>query len=853
MSASSAQFQFAAEFVLFLAAASGLAVAALRGSLLSREPSGALALAAGFASLAASAFLHGSALVDDGGAAVIVGLRATGVAAVLVGCARGWAAGQVPRVAMVVAAAFVAVATLIDAESPGTASRLALTAGGIALGASVFLASRGSIAARVAASAATTLLIVVLVLGVAVSAVLVNTVQDSAVERLESRAANEAGGAATFVTFFLSNARVVADAVTGDDTLPITRAAAGATTSTDLMSRFLSDVSTGFLGGVPLAYIGPTGAVQGVFNLSTTEVVELAGSSVVTEVLQNRNEVSSVDLVAGKAVAVGAAPVDIEPGPGIGSGLLGVAVSVAFLDDTYLAQRSTDDETLSLSLWGSSGPVARDGVQPSPEGIAEMVRTALVDNEKSSGVVDDRFVAVAPVLAGDGTPVLAVVSSTPTTLVNETRDELFRNMFVVALGGALLALLFASVVGARIGAGLTRLRTAAEAIQGGDFSVRSGVRSDDEVGVLARTFDSMAESVQEKTAAEVRLRGRLEAVVAGMGEALVALDGAGRVTDFNRAAEQLVGMRQSEVLGRPVDEVVRLTGNDGAPLSASNAAPGRPSTLGWVATSNGGPVPVAVSVGLLAGPGRDSGGKVLVLADLTREREVEQMKTQFLTRVGHELRHPLVPMMGYAEILTRREVPPAQAREMYQEMLAQSKVLLRIVEMLEFFAAAGAGRLSLRLEEVDPKPLVDDVVRQWQGRAGPRTIRRVRSRRPVPPVVADRRRIVKCLDELLDNAVKFSPAGGKIVVTVEAVEGGVELSVLDHGIGMTEEEQEKVFAEFVKADPSDTTPYAGLGLGLAFVRRVVEAHGGSLSCQSEVGKGSKLSIFLPNVPREEAG
>ena len=849
MSASSAQFQFAAEFVLFLAAASGLAVAALRGSLLSREPAGAIALAVGFAGFAVSAFLHGSALVDDGGAAVIVGLRAAGVAAVLAGCARGWVAGEVPRVAMVVSAAFVAVATFLDAESSGTASRLALAAGGIALGASVFLASRRSIAARVAASAATTLLIVVLVLGVAVSAVLVNTVQDGAVERLESRAANEAGSAATFVTFFLSNARVVADAVTGQDTLPVTRAAAAAVTSTDLMSPFLSQVSTLFLGGVPLAYVGPTGAVQGVFNLSQVEVVELAGSSVVTEVLENRNERSSVDLVAGKAVAVGAAPVDIDPGPGIE----GVAVSVAFLDDTYLAQRATDDRSLSLSLWGSSRPVASHGPQPSEEGITEMVRDALVDNRKSSGVVDDRFVAVAPVLAGDGTPVLALVSSTPTTLVNETRDELFRNMFVVALGGALLALLFASVVGARIGAGLARLRTAAEAIQRGDFSVRSGVRSDDEVGVLASTFDSMAESIQDKTAAEARLRGRLEAVVAGMGEALVALDGAGRITDFNRAAEQLVGLRQSEVLGRPVDEVVRLTGNDGAPLNASNAAPGRPSTLGWVATSNGGPVPVAVSVGLLGGPRGDSGGKVLVLADLTREREVEQMKTQFLTRVGHELRHPLVPMMGYAEILTRREVPPAQAREMYQEMLTQSKVLLRIVEMLEFFAAAGAGRLSLRLEEVDPKPLVDDVVRQWQGRAGAATIRRVRSRRPVPTVVADRRRIVKCLDELLDNAVKFSPAGGKIAVTVDAVEGGVEMSVSDHGIGMSEEEQEKVFAEFVKADPSDTTPYAGLGLGLAFVRRVVEAHGGTLSCRSEVGKGSKLSIFLPNVPREEAG
>ena len=849
MSASSAQFQFAAEFVLFLAAASGLAVVALRGALLNRESTGTAALGIGFAALGTAAFLHGSALVDDGGDPLLVGLRAAGVAAVLVGCARGWVAGKGPQILMVAAAVCVAAATFVDAETSETVARVALTVGGAALGASVLTASRRSIAARVAASAATTLLIVVLVLGVAVSAVLVNTVQDSAVERIESRAANEAVNAAKFWIPFLSNARVVASAVSGRDSLADAQAAAVAKTSTDLMSGYLSTVSNRFLGGVPLAYVGPTGAVQGVFNLSTIEVVELAGSSVVTEVIESRDEAGSVDLVAGKAVAVGAAPVNIDLGPGIE----GVAVSVAPLDATYLAQRAADDGDLSLSVFGSSGPVASFGPQPPASGVAELVRTALVENEKSSGVLDDRFVAVAPVEAGDGTPVLALVASTPTTLVNETRDELFRNLFVVALGGALLALLFASVVGARIGSGLTRLRTAAEAIQEGDFTVRSGLDSDDEVGVLARTFDSMAGSIQDKTAAEVRLRGRLEAVVAGMGEALVAVDGAGLVTDFNRAAEQLIGVRQSEALGRPVDQVVRLAGDDGSALTATAQAPGRPSTLGWVATSNGGPVPVAMSVGVLRGADGDAAGRVLVLADLRREREVEQMKTQFLTRVGHELRHPLVPMMGYAEILTRREVPPEQAREMHREMLAQSKVLLRIVEMLEFFAAAGAGRVSLRLEQVDIRSLVDDVVRHWQQKPGAPDIRRVRSRLSVPPVRADRRRISKCLDELIDNAVKFSPSGGKIVVSVQPVGGGVEVGVLDHGIGMTEEEQEKVFAEFVKADPSDTTPYAGLGLGLAFVRRVAEAHGGTLTCRSEVGKGSKLSVFLPEVPKEEAG
>ncbi|HVM01725.1 MAG TPA: HAMP domain-containing protein, partial [Acidimicrobiales bacterium] len=577
MSASSAQFQFAAEFVLFLAAASGLAVVALRSALLNREPVGSTALALGFTAFAASAFLHGSALVDDGGHPLVVGLRAAGVAAVVAGVARGWQAGTLARLLLVGSTALVAAATVVDADTSGTPSRVLLTLGGVALGASVVAASTRSIAARFAATAATTLLVVVLVLGVAVSAVLVNTVEDSAVERLEARAATEATAANFSFLNYLENAKIVAFALLGAPDR--VAAAARATEASDLLSANLAELSTQFLGNDALAYVGPSGAVQGAYNIaSPEEVLQVAGSSAVAEVLQSGSERGSVDLIGDQAVTLGAYPVNLRPGPDDLPGIEGVVVALKALDETYLTLRAQDDPDLSLALFANAGRVAAAGPQPASPGTADMVGAALVDGRPSSGVVGDRFVAVAPVLAG-GTPKLALVASTPTTLVNRTRDELFRNLFLVALGGALLALLFASLIGARIGAGLGQLRSAAEAIEGGDLSVRSGIRGDDEVGVLARTFDSMAQSVQDKTAAEARLRGRLEAVVAGMGEALVAVDGEGVVTDFNRAAEQLIGMRQSEAVGRPFEEVVRIVADDGTALTTT-AAPGRPSTLG---------------------------------------------------------------------------------------------------------------------------------------------------------------------------------------------------------------------------------------------------------------------------------
>jgi PAS domain S-box-containing protein len=445
-------------------------------------------------------------------------------------------------------------------------------------------------------------------------------------------------------------------------------------------------------------------------------------------------------------------------------------------------------------------------------------------------------------------------------------------------------------VGERIGAGLRRLTVAAGNIQRGDLSVRAGVVSDDEVGLLGAAFDSMAESIEEKTSAlrqaaddETRLRNRLEAVVAGMGEALVAVDATGRITDFNQAAEELVGVGAVDAFERPADQVLRLSSEDGDDLSPRlrKPVPRRWNALANLAQADGGTVPVAVSAGVLRGAGGELAGGVFVLRDLRGEREVERMKTEFLSHVGHELRTPLAGVLGHAEILTRRQLPAAQTRVSHQEILKSGKRLERIVEMLEFFASSGAGRVPLRPEHLQVRSLVDDAVTRWQHKFDkpPAITRRVA--RNLPDVTADRRWLTASIDELIDNALKFSPNGARITVTaaevdpltvddgsagngrgdglsrngrvrtgrVRARRGAVEISVIDRGKGMSPDEQELAFSDFVQGDGSDTRRYGGLGLGLALVKRVAEAHGGTALCESTPGKGSKFSIVLPAVPK----
>ncbi|MBW3558069.1 MAG: HAMP domain-containing protein, partial [Actinobacteria bacterium] len=444
------------------------------------------------------------------------------------------------------------------------------------------------------------------------------------------------------------------------------------------------------------------------------------------------------------------------------------------------------------------------------------------------------------------------------------RKSLFRTFFVIAFGGTVLALLLAALVGDRIGSGIRRLTTTAEAIQQGRLGVRSGLQSRDEIGVLGSTFDSMASSIQEKTEAlrraadeEAQLRNRVEAIVAGMGEALVAFDAHGRITDFNAAAEDLLRLEANSALGRPVEEVVLVRSEEGTDLGPRlRYADPRWSALAMLRAAHDN-VPVALTVGALRGPDGRAAGGVAVLRDLRGEREVERMKRHFLSRVGHELRTPLTPLIGYTQLLAARDLPSERARPLYQSMLTAARRLERIVEMLEFFASLDAGREVLQPVRVDLRQLLNNVVDERLAKAnGAHEITR-RISRATPPVLADARWLARSVDELVDNAMKFSPAGGRVTVSAGASTsepGMVEISVRDTGVGMSSKEVAQAFAEWAQGDESDTRSYGGLGLGLALVQRVAERHGGRVTCTTAPGKGSRFSILLPSlVDHEGAG
>jgi PAS domain S-box-containing protein len=854
---SSAQYQFASEFVTFLACAAGLAVVLLRGELISRSWPGRALLALGFFSLGTAGFLHGALVgVSD---PLVYSLRGAAVIIVALGTV-DWVADAPARRVLWLGLGLVGLSLAVATTTQDGLADLTLGLGAVGIGASVVAVSRRSIAARVAASSALVILLVVLVLSLALSTVISNTVRDEALRRLGERGAVESA--------LIENRS--GDAIRGARLTAVSLQSGAAPELLKLYSKpqhssviddALFRLSDKFIDGLPLAYLSFDRTVLAAYKLDQREVTLLAGSAAVGEAIRASSEVGTPAVVGNRALAIGIAPVAYQPTPAEARLPLGLVVAAYPLDDAYLNLRSRDNVGLSLALVNRTRSLAQFGRQPPAGATAALVKHVLDEGVSATTTAGGRFVAAQPVKGGDGSPVMALVAAQPTTVVDKTRHDLYRTLFFIALGGTLIALLLASVVGDRIGSGVRRLTTAADAVRRGELGVTAGVVSDDEVGALGVAFDTMAASIEASTDAlrraaddEARLRDRLEAVVAGMGEALVAVDADGRITDFNQAAEELTGRSGAEVRGKDAARWLPLHAENGLDLGPRLRKPlvRRWSALAVLQQADGTDVPVALSAGALRGPNGELTGGVFVLRDLRSEREVERMKTEFLSHIGHELRTPLAGVIGFTEILTRRQLSPAKAREVQDDILSSAHQLARIVEMLEFFATTSAGRSPLRPERIDVRGVVDDVVGRWSDRldGGHPITRRVA--RNLPQVAADRRWLTKSIDELVDNAVKFSPDGGRVTVTAEPSSNGrrgVEIIVTDHGKGMTADEHARAFSDFTQGDGSDTRSYGGLGLGLAMVKRVAEAHGGHVDVTSEPQKGSRFAIYLPAAPK----
>jgi PAS domain S-box-containing protein len=597
---------------------------------------------------------------------------------------------------------------------------------------------------------------------------------------------------------------------------------------------------------------GATASLGGRKRLTPAERLGLARNSLVrgafpTTPAQRINEVLTGPVrLAGSppSLAVIAIKVDKEVAP-TSAVIYGVR-----LDDTYTTTVIEGSLDLDMSFLIDGHVVASNGSAGERNTIDDIAqREGVVEGFGSSDGLTvpaqgtQPTVHFAPVVGIDGNELGVLAVSRPATEALDAQQRALTLLFATALVATALVGGLALVLGRRTVDPVRRLTAAAARVSAGDLTATVDVRSADEVGTLSRTFDTMTGSLLQLTDDLRASAARLQTVLASMSDGLVATDAAGLVTSINPAALTMVGLSEpGEALGRPLSEVVDVRDAGGASL----ADPRRRlfDAAGEVhRTDVEDTVPVRVAVA----PLESGDGVVLVLRDTSREREIERMKTEFLANVSHELRTPLTPIRGYAEILVSKPgLEPEKVTTFATTIRDESIKMNRVVDLLVDVAAIEAGRVTVTPRPVAVKELLDSRVSAWKERA-PRRAKDIKRRMAagLPPVMVDPEWVGKALDELVDNAVKYTPRGTSITMVAALHDGAVRVGVRDAGPGIAAADQRTLFTSFEQVDGSATRRVGGLGLGLSFVRRLAEDAGFPLSFNSVVGKGSEFSLDLP--------
>jgi two-component system, OmpR family, phosphate regulon sensor histidine kinase PhoR len=419
-------------------------------------------------------------------------------------------------------------------------------------------------------------------------------------------------------------------------------------------------------------------------------------------------------------------------------------------------------------------------------------------------------------------------------------DEVVGRAQRAVAGAALLALLVGSLLalaaGRSIAYPLVELGSAARAIAAGapPRFPRSGIP---EIDSLVQALREMHHQLADRFGDLRREQAETAALVESMVEGVIAADERGRIVTANNAARRMLGYNRSEVLpGLP--ELFRVKAAREVVNAVLQGAAVQDRELemdGRVLLMNARPLP--------------SGGAVLVIHDLTDVRRLEAMRRDFVANVSHELKTPLTSISGYAETVLTDAPDGETTKRFLATILTNARRMQRLVDNLLDLARLEAGGWQPERESVDLAELAHEA---WSSLSDGARIKSIDFAVDVPEdaatIYADADALRQILSNLLENSIRYTSAGGRIVCRSRREGEGIAVSVTDNGAGIVREHLPRVFERFYRADPSRSREEGGTGLGLAIVKHLVEAHGGRVSAESERGIGTTITCWFPEHP-----
>ncbi|MBP1915197.1 two-component system sensor histidine kinase VicK [Lederbergia galactosidilyticus] len=464
-------------------------------------------------------------------------------------------------------------------------------------------------------------------------------------------------------------------------------------------------------------------------------------------------------------------------------------------------------------------------------------------DKKSEGRI---WVVTSPITA-NGEVVGAILLVAKIETVFEQLSEI-NSIFIT---GTVIAMLITALLGIVLARMITKpiadMKKQATAMAKGNFSRKVRVYGDDEIGQLAKSFNHLTKGLQEAQATTEGERRKLSSVLSFMTDGVIATDRKGRVIIINERAAEMLNVSRETVLSQPIVELLELKED----YNFDDLLAEQESIVLDYSTRESHFI-LRANMSVIQ---RETGfvnGLIVVLHDVTEQEKLDRERREFVSNVSHELRTPLTTMRSYLEALSDGAIKDDELGPRFLGVTRnETERMIRLVNDLLDLSKMDSRNFTINPDWINFTSFLNQIIDRFEMSKE----RHVHFKRLLPKeavfVEIDEDKLTQVIDNIISNALKYSPEGGTITFRVKLLDDHIEVSISDQGIGIPKDNLTKVFERFYRVDRARTRQLGGTGLGLAIAKEIIGVHGGDIWAKSQEGKGTTIIFTLPYDPVQE--
>jgi two-component system phosphate regulon sensor histidine kinase PhoR len=372
------------------------------------------------------------------------------------------------------------------------------------------------------------------------------------------------------------------------------------------------------------------------------------------------------------------------------------------------------------------------------------------------------------------------------------------------------------------------------------------IESNNDVGQLEKDINRLVQEQQERVRIAGEEKAKLEAAFASMTEGVLVINNHNRIEFLNRSLKEILGNEGiADIMDKtPLEAFRNIELQNAFDLFRDSGGP----VLREISLGQEAPIILDVTISAVHGLPQGEQKTMMVFHDVTRLKKLEKIREDFVANVTHEIKTPLTAIIGFIETLEQGAIREEVTAKKFLHIISENAHRLgRLVDDLLILSSIELGEMTLRLENVSVAKVIDSVLPMFETKAGEKSLTIDKHISDELPLIgADRDKMAQILVNILDNAVKFTPSGGKISISaVQDDSGSVVVRVTDTGMGIQKSEISRLGERFYRADKTRSRELGGTGLGLSIVKHLMKAHRGSIDIGSQVGKGTTVSLTFP--------